>query len=99
MWREAVTKCSNCHEIAVREVAWPEDAYFQWDIRGHTLWAWNREHAQVLLDFLGSKERDENKYGRYERNLRKLPSALISSKVRSLVVRRITETLHGNISR
>jgi hypothetical protein len=99
MWRDAVTKCTNCHEIAIREVTWPEDAYFQWDIRGHTLWAWNREHAQVLLDFLGSKERDESKYGWYAKGLSKLPGELISSKVRGLVVKRIKETLNGNVSK
>src|SRR4051812_26037825 len=55
--RRGVVRCLACHYLGAHDLSWPDDAYYKWDIRGHTLWACNREHAQVLLAFLGSKER------------------------------------------
>jgi len=88
-----VVLCSSCYAKYAYEVSWPADAYFQWDIRGHILWAYNREHARVLLEFIGSKERDEMRYPRYRDSLRKLPSELISAKVRDDVIKAIKRTL------
>lgn len=74
-------------------VRWPEDAWFRWEIRGHLLWAYNRAHAQVLLDFLSAKERKEQNYGDYRKGLERLPREIISAKIRPLVVKRISQTL------
>ncbi len=29
-----VVKCVRCHLVAAREVVWPDDAYWRWEIRG-----------------------------------------------------------------
>jgi hypothetical protein len=36
-----VALCSKCHTQYAYEVSWPADAFYQWDIRGHILWAYN----------------------------------------------------------
>ncbi len=91
MHRTGVMKCTDCHRVAVHALQWPTDAYYQWNIRGHILWAWSREHAQVLLDYLGGTERDPNKILWWR--VSKLPQAVIAAKVRDNVVKQITRTL------
>jgi hypothetical protein len=31
---DVVIKCTRCHLIAAHKIIWPNDAYYQWDIRG-----------------------------------------------------------------
>src|SRR5437868_2978132 len=62
-----VAQCRQCHAQYAYEVSWPADAYYQWEIRGHSLWAYNRKHARVLLEFIGSKERDPSRFSGYEK--------------------------------
>ncbi len=93
--RRGVIKCLACHNVKAENVSWPDDAYYRWDIRGNTLWACNREHAEVLLAFLGSKERDESHFPGYEKSLRKLPTEFISAKVREDIVKAISRTLEA----
>ena len=88
-----VVNCRQCYHLDVHDISWPDEAYFRWDIRGHTLWACNREHAQVLLAFLGSKERDPSRFPGYVKSLRKVPKEFISAKVRDDIVKAITRTL------
>lgn len=52
-----IVKCTRCHLVAIHLVRWPDDAFYQWEIRGVTLWAWSREHAHVLLTYLAGSER------------------------------------------
>ncbi len=88
-----IVKCPHCHLLAAHDLRWPDDAYYRWDIRGHTLWARNREHAEVLLGFISSKERDERRYPGYERSLSRLPGEFIGAKVRDDIVRAISRSL------
>ena len=91
-----VVRCPECHLTAPRPLCWPADAFFQWDIRGTRLWAWNAEHARVLLDYLGSAIRDPWKYGNgHARELQKLPPRALAARNRELVVRRIGESLRA----
>jgi hypothetical protein len=90
-----VARCAMCHAQYAYEVLWPADAYYQWNIRGHTLWAYNRDHARALLEFITSKERDETRFPLYSRSLRKLPTEFITAKVRDDIVKAISRTLEG----
>jgi len=93
--KRGVVKCRRCHHVDVHDISWPDEAYYKWDIRGNTLWACNREHAQVLLAFLGSKERDPSRFPGYVKSLRKLPKEFISAKARDDIVKAITRTLEN----
>jgi hypothetical protein len=88
-----VVKCYECHLVDAHVVKWPGDAYFQWDIRGQTLWAFSRKHAAALLEFIRSNERDETQFGHYSHNLRKLPTHFIAANMRDLIVKEISATL------
>jgi hypothetical protein len=88
-----VALCSKCHAQYAYEVSWPADAYYQWEIRGHILWAYNREHTRVLLDFIESKERDPGRFPGYAKSLTKLPTEFITAKVREDIVKAISSTL------
>ena len=91
-----VVRCPECHLVAPRPLCWPDDAFFQWQIRGTLLWAWNADHARVLLDYIGSELRDPWRYrGGYGRGLQKLPSRVLAARNRDVGVRRITETLRA----
>ena len=90
---DGVVKCSACHLVAQHTLRWPHDAYYQWQIRGNTLWAFNLEHARVLGEFLGGKERDVTRYPQYARNLMKIPGDLLSARVREDVTKEVNATL------
>ena len=89
--RQGVVKCPHCYLLIKHRLEWPADAYYQWDIRGVTLWAWCTEHACVLLGFLAASERDVARFPGW--GLHKLPREIISAKNRDEVVKRITATL------
>ena len=97
MRQRGVVRCPHCHLAAIHYLSWPQDAHFQWIIRGHLLWAWSGEHAHVLLAFLGGDERDGARYPAYAQSLRDLPKQVITGKVRPLIVKRITETLTDRV--
>ena len=91
--KRGVVRCSRCHLVAVHELSWPRDAYWQWDIRGYILWAWSAAHARALREFLGSAERDAAAFPEFARSLRRLPKEVLSAKVRALIVKRISRSL------
>ncbi|HVG00907.1 MAG TPA: hypothetical protein VND68_13795 [Chloroflexia bacterium] len=90
---DGVVKCSACHLVKEHRLRWPQDAFYQWEIRGNTLWAFNVEHAYVLKDFLGGKERDVTRFPQYARSLIKMSGELLSAKVRDQVAKEIEATL------
>lgn len=90
-----VLRCGECHNVTAHELRWPEDAYFQWTVRGERLWAWNREHAQALRQYLESTQREPARYGLYARSLRELPARILDARARTAIVRKIHQTLIG----
>lgn len=88
-----VVRCSACHFVGLHVLRWPEDAFFQWSIRGTLLWAWGPEHARVLLHYLGALQRDPWRFPTYRKDLRKMPATLLAARNRDLVTRKIREGL------
>jgi hypothetical protein len=88
-----VVRCPHCYFVGTHHLHWPEDAYYQWVVRGRLLWAWSTEHARVLLAFLGSDERDAATYPAYAQSLRNLPKHVLPAKVRPRIVKLITQSL------
>lgn len=87
--KHGVIKCSNCSNIREGYLAWPEDAYYKWDIRGKLLWANNRRHAVALMQHIESNHRGRGRgFGFY-----KLPSIITSRKNRNLVAKKILQSL------
>jgi hypothetical protein len=93
MHHRGVIRCGACHQANVHELKWPDDAFYQWEIRGEILWAWSTEHARVLLAYIGGQQRDPAKFPAYSRQLRRLPKKFLSAKMRELIVKRISSVL------
>lgn len=74
----------------IHELKWPEDAWWQWSIRGKVLWAWDRRHAQVILDYVRATHRPARSTRGW---LGSLPSEFLSAKVRNDVVKAMTRSL------
>ena len=85
-----LVQCSNCHYNVKHKLHWPNDAYWQWSIRGEVLWAWDKEHAQIILNYVKMEVRPS----RYSYNLRYIPSHFLSAKVRDLVVKNIERSVN-----
>ncbi len=84
-----LSRCTKCHNASKHLLQWPQDAYWQWEIRGEVLWAWNRKHAITILEYVKKVIRPS----RYSPNLRYIPSHFLSSKVRDQVVIKVERDL------
>lgn len=65
--------CLSCGLVQDSEITWPNDAYFKVDVRGHILWAWSKNHAVEIRDYLNSKIRI-NRGPAYFASLCKIPT-------------------------
>lgn len=88
-----VVSCRECHRVAAHVLRWPDDAFFQWDVRGTRLWAAHAEHARVLLQYIGSSQRDPFRHAEYRRSLQELPAEVLAARNRSTVTRKILAAL------
>ena len=87
--------CKRCRSKRRHELSWPNDAWFQCEIRGELLWAFDRTSALMLRDYLAS---DDRKTGKYEqaRFLRYIPSKCKTAKVRALVLKKLGRLLESS---
>ena len=86
-----LVQCSHCHSNRKHKLNWPTDAYWQWEIRGELLWAWDKEHAQIILKYV----KDTSRSSRRSYNLKYIPSHFLSAKVRELVVQKIERSVNA----
>ena len=86
-----VVQCSSCHANKKHTLAWPDDAYWQWEIRGQVLWAWDKSHAERILNFVTATTRP----ARRAPDLRYIPTHFLTAKVRSEEQRKMTVDLDG----
>ena len=83
--------CGYCGTRALHRLNWPQDAYFACDVRGHTLWAWTRGHAQALKSYIESGDRKT--YPGYYLFLRHIPKVFLLAKNRETVSKKIQRML------
>ncbi len=84
--------CNACGLRARHCLDWPKDALFQIDYRGHVLWAFHRESAQELRNYIASEGRDRGGY-RWELFLRHIPTTFLTAKARDAVIKRLDRIL------
>ena len=95
--QRGVVRCHACHAVMLHRLDWPEDALFRWSVRGVTLYAWDVEHARVLLDYIGSTLRDPNRYGeRYRKGLQRLPREVMDGHARVGLAEQIAASLRAH---
>lgn len=77
----------------------PTDPYFglelwlQTEIKGHIIWAYNRNHLEYLKEYIGSKLREDNDRNKYSM-ITNLPQWVKNSKNRDIVLRAIEKMAH-----
>ena len=84
-----LVQCTHCHSNKKHKLNWPNDAYWQWEIRGKLLWAWHSRHAHNILEFVRKTDRPS----RYNPDLTYVPSHFLSAKIRDLVVKKIEDKI------
>ena len=86
--------CLQCGLSKVDKVQWPVDAFYSGDVKGHILWAWNKEHAETIKEFILSISRNYRQF-KYSSSLYHLPEHFKLSKNRDACIK----TLDRMISR
>ena len=85
-----VVACGSCTAPFIHTLAWPEDAWWQWSIRGEMLWAWDRKHAEHILAYVRATDRPP-RLG--SGPIGSVPTHFLSAKVREKVVKAIERSL------
>ncbi len=92
--RPGVALCSQCGEARVHRLRWPQDAFWQWEVRGQVLWAFSRRHAVVLREFINRTHREPKDFEtEFIGFLVRIPSTFLRAQVRRLVVGKIDKLL------
>lgn len=73
-------------------LAWPSDAWFQIEHRREVLWAFHREHAAALREYVAGTDRTPRR-SRYGALMRRVPSTFLEAKARESVVRKLDRLL------
>lgn len=84
--------CGHCARRAVHQLRWPQDAHYVVAYKGKELWAFNRDSALELRDYLASGSRDLARY-RWRAFLLHVPSLFKSRKARGELCKRFDRLL------
>ncbi|MDN7123448.1 hypothetical protein J6I90_00965 [Pseudidiomarina sp. 1APP75-32.1] len=84
--------CSHCHTRKPYILRWPEDAYYSISYKGEALWAFNRESAVDLRDYIKSNERKTEKY-KWAKFLMHIPTVFKKQNARSNIVKQLNKVL------
>ena len=90
--RRGKLSCLACVLVKQHVIEWPRDAYFSFSVRNKVLWAWNRQHAIDIRDYLSSTDRVEKNYNHAE-SLYLIPEVFKTAKNRSKCVEAINKSL------
>jgi len=88
--KKGVCRCSQCG-TKKHELDWPLDAYFSIEYKGEHLWAYSRDYAVALRDFIESDERVTR--SKYMSFLLKIPTVFKKSNARDTVVKKLNKLL------
>jgi hypothetical protein len=83
---EADISCLNCGFSGRKTIHWPRDAFWKCQVKGKILWAFSLEHANVLLEFIQSSNRNYHDHTGYLASLLHLPKHFKLAKNRKSAV-------------
>jgi hypothetical protein len=92
-WLRGVSTCDTCGNSNEHVLSWPEDAYYGVEVDSKILWAWTRDAAIALKEFIASDNREPRDYGGHDRFLRHIPKEFLLAKHRDIAVRRLQRLL------
>lgn len=84
--------CDQCGQRQIHQLKWPQDAYYQIEYKGQILWAFNRETATELKEYILSKERDMAKF-KWQAFLLHVPTIFLKQNARDEIVKRLEKLL------
>lgn len=84
--------CSYCHSRKPYTLQWPHDAYFSINYKSEVLWAFNRESAIELRDYIASNERKIEKF-KWAKFLLHVPTVFKKHNARDNIVKQINNML------
>ena len=84
--------CGSCQARKSYILQWPNDAYYSISFKGELLWAFNRESAVDLRDYIASSERKAEKY-KWASFLLHIPTSFKKQNARDSVVKQINRVL------
>jgi hypothetical protein len=84
--------CGKCGLRKLHQLNWTQDAYFQIEYKGQVLWAFNRESANELREFILSKERDRAKF-QWQALLLHVPAIFLKQNARDEIVKKLERLL------
>ena len=82
--------CSNCFAHKKLELRVPQDLWWQWAILGDVLYAFDREHALQILEYIKSAKRPARPQSSA---LGKLPTKFLTADVRDRITAKIQKSL------
>ncbi len=92
-------RCNICKSISKYELTWPEEAFFQIEYKGKNLWAYDRNTAIQLLNYIKSNDRSKRvessseNYVTQDYFLRKIPEQFQTAKARNEIVKKLRKIL------
>ncbi|KTC43421.1 hypothetical protein AO265_17860 [Pseudomonas sp. ABAC61] len=86
--------CEHCDYQGRHALNWPTEAYYTVPYKGQLLWAYNRESALALHDYLLSTHRTPGGYP-WQHFLRHIPSLFKSRKAREPLTRLLKRLLRA----
>lgn len=84
--------CGSCGYRKKHHLSWPGDAYFQVEYKSNVLWAFDRESATALLDYICSETR-ETSHSKWAAFLRHIPSLFLKKGARGTVSKNLKKLL------
>lgn len=84
--------CSHCQTRKPYILKWPQDAYYSISYKGEVLWAFNRESALDLRDYISSNERKINNF-KWANFLLHVPTVFKKQNARDNIVKQINKVL------
>lgn len=85
--------CSSCGLKKKHSLNWPNDAYYVITYKQQPLWAFHREAATALYQYLNENLRDHKKY-RYSFFLLHIPTIFKQKKARVPVTKQLVKLLN-----
>lgn len=86
------TLCYHCQARQPYILKWPDDAFYLISIKNNLLWAFNRESAVALKDYIASSERKKTNH-RWAGFLLHIPTTFKRKNVRADIVKKINKLL------
>lgn len=87
--------CSKCHLSKKHNLKWPHEAFFSVDYKGHKLWAFHRESAVDLKNYIKAQNRELDNF-KWQGFLLHIPVIFKQKKARDFIVKHLDRLLRSS---